>query len=340
MIEITAHPDRETWGRFVSSHPRGNIFQSPEMAEVYSNTKNYSPLTLAAVETDSGHIVALLNAAIIHEVNRLMAPLTSRSIIIGGPLYADTPQGRDAVACLLDYYARDCAKKAIYTEIRNLWDTDRNVFVADYDYEEHLNYLVDLRLGKETLWNNLSKARRYGISRSRKSGVTIEEIRGADELPVLYRLLKDTYSRARLPLADKSLFDSVYSCLAPKNMAKFYFARHEGKEIGAIAFLLYNDRIYDWYSSSLKEYSKMYPSDSLVWQGMEWGSENGYSVFDFMGAGKPDEKYGVREFKRQFGGTLVNFGRYKKVHSPVKNWIAQRGLTVYKKLGSHVRLRN
>jgi len=27
------------------------------------------------------------------------------------------------------------------------------------------------------------------------------------------------------------------------------------------------------------------------------------------GAGKPSEKYGVRDFKAKFGGNLVNFGR-------------------------------
>jgi lipid II:glycine glycyltransferase (peptidoglycan interpeptide bridge formation enzyme) len=36
-----------------------------------------------------------------------------------------------------------------------------------------------------------------------------------------------------------------------------------------------------------------------------------------MGAGKPDEDYGVRDFKAQFGGTLVEHGRFLKVNNPL-----------------------
>ena len=52
MIEITDSPDTKQWGEFVLNHPpHGNIFQTPEMAEVYRRTKNYEPVTLAAFDT-------------------------------------------------------------------------------------------------------------------------------------------------------------------------------------------------------------------------------------------------------------------------------------------------
>jgi len=51
MIEITDSPDTKQWSEFVLNHPHGNIFQTPEMAEVYRRTKNYEPVTLAAVDT-------------------------------------------------------------------------------------------------------------------------------------------------------------------------------------------------------------------------------------------------------------------------------------------------
>ena len=50
MIEITDSPDTKQWGEFVLNHPYGNIFQTPEMAEVYRRTKNYAPVTLAIVD--------------------------------------------------------------------------------------------------------------------------------------------------------------------------------------------------------------------------------------------------------------------------------------------------
>ena len=39
MLEITDSPDKTQWIEFVYNHPYGNIFQMPEMAEVYKNPK-------------------------------------------------------------------------------------------------------------------------------------------------------------------------------------------------------------------------------------------------------------------------------------------------------------
>ena len=51
MIEITDSPDKTQWREFVYNHPQGNIFQTPEMADVYRRTMNYEPITLAAIDT-------------------------------------------------------------------------------------------------------------------------------------------------------------------------------------------------------------------------------------------------------------------------------------------------
>jgi serine/alanine adding enzyme len=335
VIKIISNPDKGMWRNFVDNHPQGNIFQTPEMVEVYKKTKNYLPLTLAAIDTDSDEIQAIVNAALIHEFGESLKSFTSRSIIIGGPLYHDNLKGWKSVRLLMEQYDAIVSGSSLYTEIRNLWDTKKLPLPQDYTYEQHLNFLVDLSGGKENLWKNLSKPRRYGINKSRKMGVTIREISSENELDTLYLLLKDTYNRARHPIPDKSLFDAVYSYLVPKNLGKIFFACYENKLIGAIVLLLYKQKIYDWYSCSLKDCSKFYPNDILVWHTLEWGSSNDYIIFDFMGAGKPEEKYGVREFKRQFGGPLVNFGRYKKVHSPIKYSITQSALAGYKLVGKY-----
>ena len=51
-----------------------------------------------------------------------------------------------------------------------------------------------------------------------------------------------------------------------------------------------------------------------------------------MGAGSPDEDYGVRDFKAKFGGRLVEPGRFISTHSILKYWIANNGFKLYQKL--------
>ena len=56
-----------------------------------------------------------------------------------------------------------------------------------------------------------------------------------------------------------------------------------------------------------------------------------YTIFDFGGAGKPNEEYGVRDFKKKYGGKLVNFGRYEKVHSPKKLKVSKQVFKLVRK---------
>jgi lipid II:glycine glycyltransferase (peptidoglycan interpeptide bridge formation enzyme) len=50
-----------------------------------------------------------------------------------------------------------------------------------------------------------------------------------------------------------------------------------------------------------------------------------------MGAGKPEETYGVRDFKARFGGELVEHGRYLCVRKPLLYWLGKMGVKLMKK---------
>ena len=51
-----------------------------------------------------------------------------------------------------------------------------------------------------------------------------------------------------------------------------------------------------------------------TWSGIQFAAESGHKCFDMMGAGAPgDGGYGVRDFKAKFGGTLVEYGRFKYI---------------------------
>jgi lipid II:glycine glycyltransferase (peptidoglycan interpeptide bridge formation enzyme) len=85
--------------------------------------------------------------------------------------------------------------------------------------------------------------------------------------------------------------------------------------------------IYELYICGLDdEYKEQYPSVMATWAAMEYATQNNIPIFDFMGAGKPDERYGVREFKARFGGELVEYGRFIKINQPVLYKLGKFGL--------------
>ncbi len=90
MIEIIESQDTKQWSEFVLNQTHGNIFQTPEMAEVYWRTKNYAPVTLAAVDTKDGEMVAVLQAVVIRELSGFLGSFSARAIIQGGHLFVET----------------------------------------------------------------------------------------------------------------------------------------------------------------------------------------------------------------------------------------------------------
>lgn len=148
----------------------------------------------------------------------------------------------------------------------------------------------------------------------------------------IYQIIYEVYKNANLPLADLSLFKSAFKVFGPKRMVKYFGAFNNNELIGIRCILAYRETLYDWYIGSLKKYLDKYPNDLLPWEVFKWGKENGYKVFDFGGAGKPDEEYGVRDYKKKFGGEMVNYGRFEKVHQPVKYRIAKAGFKLWQRV--------
>lgn len=327
--------NKKDWSEFVYNHPHGNIFQTPEMAEVYKKTKNYEPVSFVVID-ESDNIVAILLVVVIKYISGIDGLFSSWSLIQGGPLFVKGEKGTKAFKTLMEYYDKVAQKKALYTQIRNMWDTTESsefFYSTGYEYEEHLNFLIDLNRPEEEIWADIHKSRRKGINRATKKGIFIEEMQDKKLIPTFYNIVKETYKNANLPLEDVSLFKYAFDLLVPKNMATFYMAKYEDTFVGARAVLCYNGLIYDWYAGALSDYLSLYVNEALVWHILNEGANNNaYYLFDFGGAGKPDEEYGVREFKRRFGGKMVNYGRYKKIHSPIKMKIAEKVFEIYRKI--------
>ena len=322
--------NQKAWSAFVTNHPQGNIFQSPEMYEVYKRTNNYDPFIITAFSDEISGILL----GVIQKENKLLGNLSSRSIIWGGPLLI--PNDGSILLKLFKKYMAKINRRALYTQIRNINDVSdsQNLFDSiGFRYEDHLNYILDLSKGEDTIWHSMNKKRRNTIKKAIRLNISIVEVGNIQELEKSYQILKEVYSRARLPLADFSLFKSAYDILGPKKMVKCFNAKHNNSSIGTLWILNYKNRIYDWYSGSLHEHLDKSPNDLLIWNAIKWGIEKDYEIFDFGGAGKPGVHYGVRDFKKKFGGLEVCFGRYVKTHRPILNGFVMRAFRLKQFLG-------
>ena len=334
-IQIVNSLPQDKWLEFVEKHPAGNIFHLRAMLEVFREARKHETALFAAIEAESREILSLLLSTEIRVLGMPIGRLNSRSIIYGGILCKESDEGKDSLIPLLDIYNQSIKNRALFTEIRNMSPIEgirEQIEKCGYKYINYLNYLIDLKRPPDTIFQSFSKSGRRNLKKSQREGVLVEEIANKGKIQAFYELIKKTYSKVKVPVADISLFESAFDKLHPHGMVKFFLATQGNKYIGARVVLLFKSQIFDWYAGADEDFLGYYPNEKLVWHILKWGSESGFDSFDFGGAGRPEEKYGVRDFKERFGGQLVDHGRYVKVHSPNLYKLAETGYQIYRKI--------
>ena len=334
-MEITDSLDEKKWLNFVQNQASGNIFHTPYMAEVFRRARKYEPIILAAVDGMDDEILSLIHAVKIKVIGSIPSRFASRAVISGGVLGHDSKKGSESLGRIFKSYDKIMRGGTLFTEIRNMAATNnikKHLVDWGWNYEDYVNYQIDLRRSPDRILQSFSKSLRRNIRKAQKNGIVIEEIEHKEQLSIFYRMLREIYSKIKIPIADISLFESAFDVLHSREMVKYFLARLGNDYVGGRAVLLYKGVILDWYACSNSEYLKFYPNEMLVWHILNRAIENGFHTFDFGGAGRPDERYGVRDFKARFGGRLVNYGRYTKIHSPTILKVSKKFYEFYRRL--------
>lgn len=342
IIIVRNLPD-DAWQEYVLGHPQGNIFHTPEMYKVFKNVKGHEPELWAAMRNDQ--IQALMVPV---RINLFSFPLshwlTSWSIVYGSVLAVDSHDGREALARLLSEYVREARAKSIFTELRNnadLRSLQPTLNERGFISEKHLNYLIDLNLRPEEVFDNIGPRTRKNIKRALNKGlIEIEVVNDKKDINECYTILKQSYGKAHVPLADRSLFEAALDILLPKRMIRISLARINGKPAATSIDLLYKKVIFGWYGGVDRNYRSYLPNEVLTWEVFKWGALNGFRSYDFGGAGRPDQDYGVRNFKAKFGGRIISYGRNVCIHSPFRYRLSLIGYKIVRTMlfgGKHNR---
>ena len=321
------------WKKLVDESPYATWFQTQEAYLFYAaNSTEMTPFA-CGIERD-GELRAVCVGYVTKEHCRIRQFYTRRAIIIGGPLIADSADEED-VARMLYAIQQPCRLIAqspyrlnwrnlpIYIETRNFHDYSKwkNVFEAcGFAYQQHLNIQVACN---ET--HTMSEQRRRQVKKAIGNGATICEAQSEQDIRDWYQILYKLYrEKVRTPLFTEEFFLEFYR----KGWGKYLLVKHEGKVIGGMMCPILEGRaIYEWYVCGLDEdYREQYPSVMATYAAIEYAKDKGLPLFDFMGAGKPDANYGVRDFKKEFGGEVVEHGRFLCVRKPILYAIGKLGV--------------
>ena len=339
--------DRTEWSALVKASATGTWFQTPEAYCFYESMPEFFRPFVVAVErvndlTNERTLRGVCVGYVTVEKNPIKQFLTRRAIILGGPALADDATVEEVVALLyalknylssVHSFTHSLVNSPIYIETRNFNDYSRwkSAFEkAGFAYQPHLNFHVDTS-SVEVAEANMGKSRKRDIRTTIREGVTIIEKPTEGQVMEYYSILDDLYkTRVKTPLFPEAFFQ----VLAKHPDARFLLTELNGKIIGGTVCVAQVGKcLYEWFACGEDGvYPHVFPSCYATYAGIRYAAEHNMPRFDMMGAGKPDEAYGVRDFKAKFGGKEVEYGRFLCITKPLLYKIGVLGVKLLKKL--------
>lgn len=323
--------DSIQWSNLLNDATTATWFQSADAYSFYASLPELFEPFVYAVK-NGGSLKGVIVGYITKEKSVVKQFFTRRAIVIGGPALADNITDEE-LALLLNTAKSKLKHKTIYIETRNFNDYSkwRTVFEkCGFEYEPHLNFHVDCT-DWQTAEANIGKHRKKYIRLSLRDGASIIENPTIDQVKEYYTVLEELYrTKVKMPLLSFEFFKKLYE----SSSCKFLLIKYDGHIVGGSTCVTLKDRgVYEWYACGKDGvYKNIHPSSLTKYAGMKYSSENDFKIFDMMGAGKPDEEYGVRDFKAEFGGKLVEHGRFCYVCKPLLYQIGKLGVKILKKI--------
>ena len=306
--------ERNRWQELVIHSSTASFFQTPECYNFYASLPFLKPFVFGISE--NGKLQGIAVGYITAGGGWLKRYFSWRAIISGG-LLLDNNISADVLNEFLEHIKSELTSKAIYVEIRNNNDylKHKQLFNdAGFEAQPHLNYQIALT-DEKTVFSRLSESKRRQIKAARKQGVRWEETTRKEDISAYYSILERLYkSKIKRPLFPVMFVEK----LLQQPFGKLLVVKKENKVIGGMVCVVFSDDVlYELYVCGDENVDKKnYPSVMATWAGIEYALQNKIKQFDFMGAGKPNQSYGVREFKSRFGGGLVEYGRFLYVCKP------------------------
>lgn len=321
--------EHEAWENLLDNSPYASFFQSPQCYEFYASLSFMQPFVFAVSEDDV--LKGLVCGYIIADGGMIKRYFSRRAIIPGGLLLSEDISD-DALTLLLNHTKKELKHKAIYIEIRNYknYSIFKSVFESvGFAYQPHLNFIIETN-DEILVFKNISSSKKRQIKQTLKEGVQIVEAKSKSDVISFYEVLEKLYKeKIKLPLFPESFFCKFIE----NHVGRIFIIQKDLEVLGGIVCVYDNYAVYEWFvCGEDKKYDRVYPSVLATWAGIKYALDNNYVEFNFMGAGRPDRTYGIREFKSKFGGKQVDQGRFLYLYKPIQYRFTKYILQIIRKM--------
>lgn len=325
-IFLSSNIDIKEWKSILKNSHFTSPFQTPKFLKALKATEGVNGEVYALA---ANGIIKILAVVTFMKEPGVKGFFSRRGVIFGGPLIHDA--NKDELKLFLNKLTEQLKNKIIYLETRNFFNyfEFKEAFTeSKWHYEPYLNIQLLLKNVNKTNIHSLFKYnRRRECKLSIENGASYYISNNSEDVVNIYKILKKLYKeRVKLPLPSLDYFLSLFN----NDIIKVFIVKHNDRTIGgAFCPVLQKKAIYTYYYCGLRDYNKkIFPTHLAVLGAIEYAIDNNIPVVDFMGAGKTGKDYGVRKYKQEFGGDLVEYGRHIKVLNPFLFNLGKLGLKI------------
>jgi hypothetical protein len=206
---------------------------------------------------------------------------------------------------------------------------DRHCLMQGFTRYDLQTYLVDLTSSEEDLWKKLGQRPRRSVNTGRKNGVTIEEAVSLDDLRDYYQLFLEAGSVPGSGVPTTEQFVERFPRLREEGKARVIFARYQGKVVAGSFFPCYRGFAAQHQISVSAEGRKLNAGALLLWESMLRFKNEGCHALDQISVevspAAGSRQAGVRDFKSQWGGALIETPVYLYLSPALRLWKAISG---------------
>lgn len=328
-LKIAEETDQQNWDAIVERSPNATIFHTwkwLKLMEKYSTIQNsgigsrvkFYPLFLMEKDRPVGIYPLFFLKKLIF--NFTYSPPPNMETLYLGPLFPDieTMKEEKKQIFIIDvqkeidrFIKKDLKSTCIQVNTPPGFEDCRSFKWGGYSTIPRYTYYINLNDGKEKIWDNFSRTLKQDINKVKKKGIHVD-IGSKKDVKFIYDFHKER-NRIR---SNKEYMLEIFDNFAPKNLTVF-IAKHENSSLSGVITICYKNKVSFWVGTPRLSYDGTSPNTYIYWEAINWAIENGYEIFEIMGA----DEVTLFPFKRKFNGKIIPYYQMKWM-SPSLNVIS------------------
>lgn len=165
---------------------------------------------------------------------------------------------------------------------------------------------IDLTIGKDKLWSNLTKQCRYDVRRAKKLGIVVQKSNAQEDILRFYTLCQ-SISRTKNFFLNGSaiLMSQLLENTIPNTVESFLFkAQYDSKFCGGAFVIRCGDSVHYMWAGVDRAFSKLNIGEAIQWEIIEWALSQNCKLYDLEGI-DPKNNPGTYNFKKKLGGEII-----------------------------------